>query len=393
MSQKKNILFVSSWYPNRLNATLGIFVKRHAQAVALKHNVSALYVCPDVNAKNKYDVDVQNEEGILTVRVYYKKVTSNIPLISNFQKIIRNRKAYSIAYAEILKCFGKPDLVHSNMLVGASLFSLYLKIKYKIPYLVTEHWTGYLPSDGNYKGFFLKSITKVVANNATFITPVSIELQNALQSHGFKKPKYQIVPNVVDVNLFSPKKSKVENSKIRVVHVSSLDDRQKNISGILTVVERISKWRNDFELIIIGDGEDKLKLEKQVKNSVLLNSIVFFNGKKTGIELVDELNKGSFFILFSNFETTVTCAALEAMAVGLPVLASDLEVSMRHINQDNGLLVEVNNLNDLEKSFNLMLDNFVKYDSVLIRNYVIKNFGAEKISVQFNSIYDEILNV
>jgi glycosyltransferase involved in cell wall biosynthesis len=334
---KKNILFVSSWYPNRLNATLGIFVKRHAQAVALKHNVSAMYVCSDVNTTNKYDIDIQNEEGILTVRVYYKKITSNIPIISSLKKIARNRKAYLLAYAEIIKKFGKPDIVHGNMLVPACVFAYYLFKKYKIPYLVSENWTGFLPSDGNYKGFLMQFFTKRVANNAACLAPVSIDLQNALQSHGFNKPNYQIVPNVVNVNLFIPaEKSRAE--KIRAIHVSALDDAQKNISDIIKVVAKVYKKQKNFELVIVGDGKDRSKLENLASKLGILNKAVFFKGLKLSKELVVEFQQSNFFVLFSNYEN-LPCVVIEAMATGLPVIVSRIGGTPEHITKDMGVIV------------------------------------------------------
>lgn len=390
MSEKKNILFVSSWYPNRLNATLGIFVKRHAQAVALKHNVFAIYVCSDINAKNKYDVDVQNEEGILTVCVYYKKITSNIPLISNFQKISRNRRAYLIAYAEILKRFGKPDLVHGNMLVPACIFAYYLFKKYKIPYLVSENWTGFLPSDGNYKGFLMQFITKRVANSAACLAPVSIDLKEALKNHGFNKPNYQIVPNVVNVNLFVPAE-KFLKEKIRAIHVSALDDAQKNVSDILRVIAKVYETQKNFELVIVGDGKDRIKLENLANELGILNKAVFFKGLKLSKELVVEFQQSDFFVLFSNYEN-LPCVVIEAMATGLPVIVSRIGGTPEHITKAMGIIVEPKNTSQLQSAFQEMLQSYTSYNKQYIRNYAVEHFSFEKASEEFDVIYNKMLH-
>ena len=55
-NKKLNILFLSSWYPNRVLPTLGNFVQKHAEAVALYEHVIALYVCSDANNKQKFEV-------------------------------------------------------------------------------------------------------------------------------------------------------------------------------------------------------------------------------------------------------------------------------------------------------------------------------------------------
>lgn len=392
MNKKKNILFVSSWFPNRLHATLGIFVKRHAQAVALKHNVAVMYVCSDANAKNKYDVDIKNEEGILTVRVYYKKITSKIPLASTLQKITRNRKAYLIAYSEILKRFGKPDLVHGNMLVPSCAFAYYLLKKYNIPYLVSENWTGFLPSDGNYKGFVMKFFIKIIANNAAYLAPVSKDLESALKNHGFSKPVYKIVPNVVDVNLFTALENKQENAKVRAIHVSALDDAQKNISDILRVVATIYKTQTNFELIIVGDGQDRNKLEKLAKDLEILNKAVFFKGLKLNKDLVFEFQQSDFFILFSNYEN-LPCVVIEAMATGLPVIVSRIGGTPEHITENKGIIVEPKNTAQLELAFKTMLQQYKTYNKQEIRKYAIEHFSYEKVSTEFDDIYKKILDV
>src|SRR5665213_315446 len=262
MVQKKyNILFLSSWYPNRVQPTLGDFVQRHAEAVALHSNIAALFVCSDINCKEKFEIEELHENGIFTVKVYYKKVSKHFPLISQFQKASRYFLAHEIGLKIINEKFGKIDLVHHNILYPSGVIAWYLKKIKNIPYISTEHWTGYLPSDGSYKGFVRKFLTKRIGNNANYLTPVSNDLKKAMIGHGFKS-NYEIVTNVVDTKLFYPKKNKIANSKTRMIHISTLDDAQKNISGILKSVGELKKTRNDFELFFVGDHPEKNKLEK-----------------------------------------------------------------------------------------------------------------------------------
>src|ERR1700722_728858 len=66
---KLKILFISSWYPNKLRPLNGIFVKRHAAANTLDCDVSALYVCSAESTSMEESV----EDGVYTLRGYYKK--------------------------------------------------------------------------------------------------------------------------------------------------------------------------------------------------------------------------------------------------------------------------------------------------------------------------------
>src|SRR5690242_11513537 len=96
MDTKLNILFLSSWYPNRVLPTLGNFVQKHAEAVAMENNVVALFVCSDAGNKEKYEIVESEKEGVQTINVYYKKVTHSIPLISQIQKANRYWKAHKL---------------------------------------------------------------------------------------------------------------------------------------------------------------------------------------------------------------------------------------------------------------------------------------------------------
>ena len=81
-----NILFLSSWYPNRVLPTLGNFVQKHAEAVALHSNVIALFVCSDINCKKKIEITESTINNVLTINVYYKKINNTIPVISKLLK-------------------------------------------------------------------------------------------------------------------------------------------------------------------------------------------------------------------------------------------------------------------------------------------------------------------
>ena len=58
------ILFISSWFPNKLEPTNGNFVQRHAEAVARLHDVEILHSIGDATQKQTYIFDDQISNGI-----------------------------------------------------------------------------------------------------------------------------------------------------------------------------------------------------------------------------------------------------------------------------------------------------------------------------------------
>ena len=366
---------------------LGLFVQKHAEATVPFCNISVLYVCADLHLKNKiYDPDFIVESNVPTLRFYFKK--SNLFLFGKFVNACRYWRSYIKGYNFLKNKSGKPDLVHVHVLTRFGIFALYLKLFKNIPYIITEHWSRYLPYNlkrGTYKGFLRRWLTKVVVSNAKAVTTVTENLRDAMLQLGLKN-KYYIIPNVVDIHKFIPFENKKNHAVKRIVHVSCFDEKAKNIKGIVNVIERLSKKRNDFILEIIGDGADFNDVKSYAKKTGLINKIIFFKGLLVGDSLIDKMREADFFLLFSNYEN-LPCTIIESLALGVPVVATDVGGISEHIRQEFGMLVDPGNEPQLEDATNKMLDSCGNYIPQLLRTYSEKNFSNEIIGKSFHEIY------
>lgn len=359
----KKILFLSPWYPNKQDPTFGIFVQRHAKAAAINHQVITLYACAH---EGKTEIVEKKEGNLYQVWVYHKQ--------GKFNKFSALRQGYS----KIIAQYGKLDLVHLNIAFPIGLFALYLKL----PFLLTEHWTGYHSSDGSYKGFLRKFITKKVMLKAKAFLPVSEDLKSAMEKHRLHNANTHIIPNVVDVNLFQP--AQKANPK-RFIHISSMEDAQKNVSGILNTVKKIAEKRNDFEVHMIGEGKDFTTLKEQAKNLPII-----FHGTLLNSALANLLASGTALILFSNYEN-LPCVIPEALACGVPVISTNVGGIAEHLNDQNGILIDAGNESQLEKAMLSILDEEKYFDGEILRNYSLTHFSEEAIGKQFSNIYDSLI--
>lgn len=387
MSSGKKILFLPSWYPNRTNSTLGIFVQRHAKAANMYDDISVLAVFPDPSLTKDLETEESNDEGVFTVKVYYKKVKSNFPFISSFLKMLRRKKAYRKGYELIERKKGKPDAAHIHVALPAGAIALTGFLN-KIPYVITEHWTGYLPSDGRYKGRMMRSITERIISKASFILPVSEDLAKAMRAHGLKG-NYRIVPNVVDTKLFCPSENNNAHNKKRIIHISALDDAQKNISGLLRAVKEAALLHPDLEVLIVGDGADGQRLEKLANDLGLLNKNVFFTGLKKPNELAELMRTAEACVLFSNYENQ-PCVLIEALACGLPVIATRVGGIPEYISEERGILVEPENEKQLAAAVIAILSGKKKFDRQQLRRFAEENFSYERAGKLLHDIYSAI---
>lgn len=388
MENKKHILFISSWYPNRLNPAHGIFNRSFAEAAALHNKVSVLHVCSDESLTKEYELVWQTEPGITTLIIYYKKVKTKLPGISHLKKRSRFIHAFEMGYKELVEKNGAFDLMQLNVILPAGIGVHHLYKKYNIPYVINEGWTGYSPEDGNYKGIIQKLFTRRIAADAKVIMPVSEHLKKAMQSHGIKG-NYIIVPNVVDINLFVPKPS--QQSEITTfIHISALEDAQKNVSGIIRAFSQVHKKNSKTKLIIIGEGTDKKMLQQHVKELDLTKEIIF-KGRLKAEQIVEEINASDVLVMFSNYESFSLVIA-EAFACGKPVITSKAGGLTDLVTKELGISIEKENEGQLTEAMLSFAENKIAYNSAYIRKFVTDRYSKEAIGDQLNEVYKKVLD-
>ena len=368
------ILFLSSWYPNRKQPRLGNFIQRHAEAVAAHSQVASLFVMSDEDCQQTFELELQMIQNVLTVNVYYKKIKYLLPVIARVHKAIRYTRAHFMGLREIKKQLGDIDIIHQNVLLPSGAIALLFKYIYGIPYLVTEHSTEYhLPAPNGFLRLWLK---KRIASDASFITPVSENLGQAMLKQGLKG-NYKVINNVVNTSVFYPSAGKIRNQKFKFLHISTLNDSQKNISGLLRVVKVLSDKRTDFELHLVGDEDYKnhLKLAEHLK---ILNRTVFFHGTMSLDEVANMMRSSDCFVMFSNYEN-FPCVIAEAMSCGLPIISTEVGGISEHLSASNGMLVKQGDEPALLSSFTEMLLENKKYDAGVISKY------ADRKSTRLNS--------
>lgn len=383
--QKLNILFISSWYPTRITPTIGNFVEKHAESVALFANVDVLHVCFDPSLKERKEYSVEKKNNLTVHRIYLKKQPFCIHVISGIFKLIKIVHYYYYGYRLIYKDRSKPDIIHANVLVPIGFIAYLFKFTKKIPYIITEHWTGYLQKDTKPKIKFL-FLHRIFAKKASALTPVTNNLAEAMKSFSIKG-NFVTIPNVVDTAIFLLRKENITSVK-HILHVSTLDDKQKNFSGIISALSMLVKKRDDFILDIVSEGNYNQFLP-EVKAAGLENKIIF-HGLKQSAEVAAIMQQCVFLILFSNYEN-FPCVIAEAMACGLPVLSTDVGGIAEHVNEKTGVMIKKGDTDALVFQIDKMLDSCRNYDAASIRNYAVNVFSYKVIGKQYVQLYNNIL--
>lgn len=385
-----NILFLTKWYPNKFDPQLGVFVKKHAKAVSDLCNVNVLYVCADQEITTTYETMISNPEGFTEIIVYYKKDNSLLKSIINPFRYI---KANRIGIREVQKTLGVIDLIHVNVLNRPGLIALLINKLKGIPFIITEHWTGYVSGKYEKSGVLKKWFSKLIINNASAVTTVSESLKKKMHELGLHA-NYAVVPNIIEsIDLAAPSTnsaSETAPAKIKILTVADLLDSHKNISGIIKAIAGISKQNSTIEYHIIGDGPDKQMLSSLADSLQGASKFIFFHGRQANEYVYDFLKQVDFVVINSNFETFSVVAA-EALANGKPVISTICGGPEEFITSDFGILIEPGNQLQLEEAIVKMISTFKNYDAQKLNQYISQKYNYQTIGKQFYNIYKPLI--
>lgn len=373
---KHKILFISSWYPNKLEPTNGNFVQRHAEAAAIHNKVEVLHAIGDFNQKEKYIVNDQLINNLRTLIVYYNNSGNS------FTNFYRRMSAFKKGF----NLLNKPDLIHANVHHNSMLFAVYLKKKYRIPFVITEHWTALQSEAFDNTSSRFKRIAKFIGNHASVVLPVSKNLQSGLEKIGIASTM-EVISNVVDTSVFKIIEKK--NKTFNFLHISTLIDRKKPLEIIKTAVKLHEKYPY-FTLSIGGDGD--LQPLTALISELKATSFIQTFASLTYAEVAHKMQQSNCFILFSENETQ-GCVILESYACGKPVIATKVGGVPEFVNSRQGILIEKNNSEELYLAMGKMLNKEITFDTPEnLRSYVLNEFSKEIIGNKFTETYNSVLD-
>ena len=380
------VLWLTSWYPSRVQPSNGDFVERHARAVAPFAPIIVLLVEKDKSLKNGETIVEKKEEGEFIVYKAYYGRSSRFGPLEKLLSYIKYRQLQKRNFNSIVREYGVPRLVHVHVAMKAGLLALQLFKKNKIPYLLSEHWTGYYKaSTPNFytASPLMKRLIKRIIKNASLLITVSDDLGRTIQQN-ITPVKYEVIPNTVDTSHFNYQA--FSPMVFRFIHASYLN-YQKNPGGMIEAASILSAQGYIFELHLLGNQDEKL--EALASSKGLLNKCVFIKPAVSYGEVAVQMKQSSALLMFSRFEN-LPCVILEALCCGLPVISSLVGGIAEVIDEKNGILVGNENEMELAVAMKKMMDNYANYNREAISEEAIKKYNYSAIGTQYSRWYKKI---
>ncbi len=378
------VLWIASWYPSRLDKFTGDFIQRHALAASLYCKVEVIFVKKDVGLPANTTLIEKNVSGNLTEQIiYYNPFQTHIKILDRTISFFYYKKHYRKAVKQYFKNEGKPGYVHVHVAMYAGIVALWIKKKWSIPYFVTEHWVGYyrecVPSiyDNNY---LFGLLNKQILKKAALFFPVTKGLGETVK-RDFADIPYYVIPNVVNTGVFKYKPSTTD--KFRFIHISHINF-QKNPEGMFTAARSLKDLGYDFELFMLGNESESLN--ELAKKYDLLPEVVIYKNAVPYAEVAGYIQSSSAFLLFSRFEN-LPCVLLEALCCGLPVISTNVGGIAEVVHNENGILVENENIEQLTAAMKKMMDEYDYYNREKIAAEAAAKFNYAQVGGQIAGFY------
>lgn len=384
---RKKILWLCSWYPSKIDPFNGDFIQRHARAAAAFNDIYVIYVAGDNSGKiNKKEKEIRKSDGLTEHLVFF-------PVSSYFFGKIRAHFKYLFVFKQAIRRYiveiGKPDLVHVQVPMKAGLLALWLKKRYRIPFIITEHYGIYNEETGSdsylNRSKIFKNYTRRIFQQASGFVSVSKFLAEGVKRM-VGKIKYVIVPNTVDTNIFFQKQKK--QTDFRFIHVSNMVPL-KNAEGILRSFKSYTEGGGTATLHMVGNLNDILP--RYAASLGLLSDKVCFKGIVSYQQVASEMQESDCLILFSNIENS-PCVIGEALCCGLPVISSNAGGIPELVNSENGILVNPGNEDELLTAMHQVASGNIQFDRKKIAEKATTKFSYSVIGKELDDIYNEILN-
>ena len=284
---------------------------------------------------------------------------------------------------------GRFDLIHSHFFRRSRHLPRVAR-RLGIPFIVTEH-DGRFTLEQPHPGFlnaYTRPQMKHVFSHAASVVCVSATLRDMLVHHGFQG-NFAVVPNPIDVSRFQPRQHQPsEMSRVKLASVGRLVP-EKGFDTLLhtlaIVANRDSK--RSYELTIAGSGP-LLSALCELRSELGLDQVVRFAGNLGRDEVADLLKGSDLFALPTRFES-LGVVFVEAMACGVPVVATDVGPIPEIVPREAGVLAQGTKV----PQFVLALEDAVARRSDFNRDLISRDardrYSYERVGRMLKDIYEQ----
>lgn len=381
-----NILLISRGYPSNRDVQWGCFERDQAKALQkLGHTVTVMSIDSRFRLyKRRLGITQISDDGINVYNMFYCPFVILRLLGSKFfLKVLSwqtNRLYEEIKKREI------PDVIYAHYLTNIYSAAI-IKQHYNIPVVGIEHWSML-----NRK--LLPSYVSIMGNIGYRIADKLIAVSDSLKCNIYNHFGVNsiVIHNMIGEEFTNRQivdRKKIVSGKLNIIALGSLF-YGKGYDILISAFAKTGLSKFGCKITIVGEGGQRTKLQAQIDGLGLERSIRLV-GQKNKHEIIEIMDSCNLFIHPSRGEN-FSVAILEGLASGLPVIATLCGGAAQCINENNGLLVEVGDIDQLEKAIKYMYEHIDEYNNMEISNECLSKYSSVAIGKQIENVLNEVIN-
>lgn len=381
---KPRVLHVASWFPSRMHGSLGNFIARHIAAISSRTGDAAVIAAIPVPKHRLGGIPpgfdeptpLEGAENVTLLRAYFAE---RKPAVLGM-----TRTLMQLAHRWVATTGKRPDIVHLHVSYPAGAAARRLADRYGVPLVVTEHWTALGPAAQAKLPFWVRRSVRLTLRRAAVVSPVSADLGRELGRFGLKKDQTQIIPNVVNTHRF--RHAPDTHRRHTLLHVSSMLDGQKNVTGMLEAFARaLPRLPDDAHFTLIG--QQQTERHRATAERLGIAHRITLRGGLPPDAVAAAMRESWAFVLFSRYEN-FPCVLPEAWASGLPVIAPAVGGIAEALatRPDRGILLDGTSLE------NAMVQAFEEdWQRDAMRAFAEAHFSIPAVAGAYAAVYQQCL--
>lgn len=366
------ILFLTPWYPDAQKPNHGLFVRDQAQAIARRHPIQVISAKIDYTrfALSSLQKETHAAHGVEEIRIRVKQSLPVLNQLNYFMRVVG-------ATVRIARKF-KPDIIHGNIGYPGAFWAWAVARILRVPFVVTEH-TRLV---NNFRSRFHRFLTVFALRRAAVVIAVSRWHADDIRTTIGVNPV--VIANIVNFKKY-PAVTQKPSGKFQIGFLGGLDTPVK---GLDTLLRACAMLQHDFTLHVGGAGA-LLEEYKTLAADLNIAQHCIFYGHVPHDEVPAFMRRLHFFVSASRSET-FGIAMVEALACGLPVVATDSGGPRDFITPQNGVLVR-GDTQSLAEGMTEVMRHFQRYDAQVIRDTVVHRFSDDHFLENIEAVYRGLL--
>ncbi len=380
-----NILVIASWYKDSENPIAGSFIEEQARMLQRRgHTVMVLHAYingtfRDTLSGKKELYSEEDDNGIRTIRLSSNVFFPKLRMLS-YRRLCK--KSLKVVQNCITK-YGKFDVIHSHAMFMAGVVANYVSERTNIPYFHTEHTSGFVFRPEQYNTSDWQLVRRVYEQSVQCFFVSEFAKEKIMAASGLRTSNVSVLHNVVNPIFFENEEcEKFGNfTFLTIGNFIAL----KNFDKIIEAWAEYIRSHTDDKLIIVGDGPLKEDLINAVERYHLTDSVKICP-RQSRVETAHLMSQSHVVVSASSIETFGMTLA-EAIAIGIPVIATDSGGVRDIVAPSTGILINNVSANDVASAMYAIRDNYATFDFSVLRGYAENNFSEDAIYKQLIQYY------